>query len=482
MVHNQEIQSKHCDGVTLSVEGSLVEHRNEDGSITTDFHSHLSDEKTQTAAVVHSNMRALCNALKAAGVLNEGGRLLGVTDGCAKQHKCATAICCLSMIAAEFGIVVDRAVSCAGHGKSKVDAINANDKLTIAFTCRRRVEAAEKATEAGSQSMRVHSVVEVDGTTAVVSSAADCKRILEQSRKIKKEHAAGRCVGGENSKKVNEFCYHVRELDEKIFGLKAATIEIDEADVSFKDMCHFYACKEMGVGRAAMRRVPCNCSKCDEVIRRPWEVGVPWNEQARFDSVVGCYYSSVMEGDRNKWYLAELVAGPSSNDEDEAAMKSVVLRNITSSVCERIKVGNLGAVATVDTEAKEGYYLVEWIGEPHTDQDTGELKCEAFWCDPVPRARKWFFPTVQETVVDVQNVVDPDVVVNQLEADNMPPNTACREDCVERKALKVEDSCHLMITDEMERRDQLDFDPSIMWVDDESDDEVDEEEQNSFNI
>ena len=85
-------------------------------------------------------------------------------------------------------------------------------------------------------------------------------------------------------------------------------------------------------------------------------------------------------------------------------------------------------------------------------------------------------------MVDVQNVVDPDVVVNQLEADNMPPNTACREDCIERKALKVEDLCHLMIIDEMERRDQLDFDPSIMWVDDESDDEVDEEEQFLFNI
>ena len=60
--------------------------------------------------------------------------------------------------------------------------------------------------------MRVRAAAEVDGTTAVVSSAADCKRILEQSRKIKKERAAGKCAAGESSKKANECFCHVREM------------------------------------------------------------------------------------------------------------------------------------------------------------------------------------------------------------------------------------------------------------------------------
>ena len=44
MVHNQEIQPRHYDDVALSTERSTVQRRNRDGSLTTDFHSHLSDD------------------------------------------------------------------------------------------------------------------------------------------------------------------------------------------------------------------------------------------------------------------------------------------------------------------------------------------------------------------------------------------------------------------------------------------------------
>lgn len=118
-----------------------------------------------------------------------------------------------------------------------------------------------------------------------------------------------------------------------------------------------------------MRRVPCNFVACDEVIRTPWEVGVNWKEQPRFKSVDDCCCSSVVEGDsRNKWHFADLVAGPGDDCSDEAAVKSAVLRNVTSSVFTQIKQGNLGACATADKKAKEGCCLVQWVGEAHIDQ------------------------------------------------------------------------------------------------------------------
>ena len=91
------MNAKHCDGVTLSIEGSTVQRLHEAGCLTTDFHSHLSDEKTQTAAVVYNNMKELCKVLMEQGLLKKGGRLLGVTDGCAKQCECATAVYYLSI-------------------------------------------------------------------------------------------------------------------------------------------------------------------------------------------------------------------------------------------------------------------------------------------------------------------------------------------------------------------------------------------------
>ena len=42
---------------------------------------------------------------------------------------------------------------------------------------------------------------------------------------------------------------------------------------------HVYVCPELGVGRVAMRRIPCACVACDNMIRCPWVVGTIAKEQ-----------------------------------------------------------------------------------------------------------------------------------------------------------------------------------------------------------
>ena len=70
----------------------------------------------------------------------EGWRLLGVTCGCAKQHRSVTALFFLSVIAVEFGIVMDRAISCAGHKKSSTGALSGAVKNTIISKLGRKVQ------------------------------------------------------------------------------------------------------------------------------------------------------------------------------------------------------------------------------------------------------------------------------------------------------------------------------------------------------
>ena len=53
------------------------------------------------------------------------------TDGCAKQYRCATAIYLLSLVFVKFNIVINRAVRAPGHGKDKVDGLNATDKAFL---------------------------------------------------------------------------------------------------------------------------------------------------------------------------------------------------------------------------------------------------------------------------------------------------------------------------------------------------------------
>jgi hypothetical protein len=43
--------------------------------------------------------------------------IIYITDGCAGQYKCGTALYLLSMLAQKTGKVVYHFVKCAGHGK-----------------------------------------------------------------------------------------------------------------------------------------------------------------------------------------------------------------------------------------------------------------------------------------------------------------------------------------------------------------------------
>ena len=91
----------------------------------------LSDDRTQRAKTVLWHMHKLISILMNQSLLAPGGRLLGGTDGCASQYGCASAVFFMSVLATKYKIVVDRAVSCSGHGKNEVDSINGVDKNTI---------------------------------------------------------------------------------------------------------------------------------------------------------------------------------------------------------------------------------------------------------------------------------------------------------------------------------------------------------------
>ena len=77
-----------------------------------------------------------------------------------------------------------------------------------------------------------------------------------------------------------------------------------KGDAKFSEMCQIHTSWELGAGRAALRRHPCNCEKCDEAIRLPWKSGVPPAEQPRFKTVVDCEFASIL-GKENGWWIVE---------------------------------------------------------------------------------------------------------------------------------------------------------------------------------
>ena len=132
--HQKEVQAMHFGGnVTVSIEGYTVHFPKPDDEekISFHFHSFLSDSKQQDSSTVDNHMEKLIKHLKETGVLKDGGRILGSSDGCAKQHKCSSALRFMSNFSVKHGVAIDCAIGCPGHGTCEVDAINAVDKNTI---------------------------------------------------------------------------------------------------------------------------------------------------------------------------------------------------------------------------------------------------------------------------------------------------------------------------------------------------------------
>ena len=256
-------------------------------------------------------------------------------------------------------------------------------------------------------------------------------------------------------------------------------------------MYHYYTCPELGPDKAALRRFPCNCQACDEVISRPWIPGVDPQEQARFEDADDCFFKPLLE-DENKWHLVQLKEKSSTDKEDVDEERQVVLRHVTTAVGRSIEVGKIGAYAFElhpDHITEDEYYLVEFIGLPYTEQDENSddeqdenkdavWKVDCYWLIEVPGARFWYTRSTQKITVHMVHVVSTDVELIPISPTNMIRNRAVRKAAAEKNAVKIAEKSHDFILDEIRRRERLEYDPSRVFVGDDLDSDDEEEIQN----
>ena len=145
---------------------------------------------------------------------------------------------------------------------------------------------------------------------------------------------------------------------------------------------------------------------------------------------------------------------------------------VTSAVSEAVEVGNIGAIATSKYEvAPDGYYLAEFISTPYPEGNG--IKCKVLWLEYIKGARKWFVKTEHEEVVDLTFVMDTNVLVNPVSPSNMLPSRV-RKHVDPQIAVKISEDSHNFILDEIFRREALEYDPTMVIVGGEA--ENDEEE------
>ena len=470
------MQSKHFGGsLSVSIEGYTVHYlEGVDDQLLLDFHSFLSDGKVQHASTVYNHLTKLIEKLQESEVLaKSGGSILSFTDGCASQYRSATSLYFMSLLSSRFGVVIDRGISAAGHGKSIVDAINGVDKNTILRRTARRVQEAEYALDPNSKSLQVHSFN--NASDERYSAAADCKRILQEEGGEGVKSAGKKHQKRESNRGINHRYHHVRGLDEKLSQARCQTIKIPEKGVTFTDMYNYYTCPELGGLRAALRRIPCNCSACDEIIRKPWIHGKDPEDQPRFKLAENCSLRPVL-GDSNKWYIVDMELSTKGVPEDADEAYEEVLHHMTSTIAESVEVGQVGAVAT--SEDDDGYWLIKFTSLPFPNQETGNLEVEGEWFYPFPGARHWFYQDESSKVetVSLEHVVAAGIVMLDIGPKNPPPR-ASQEAAIQNKAQKINEDCHHMVMDEILRRERLEYDPTRVLVGDEDEDNFDSDSE-----
>ena len=90
-----------------------------------------------------------------------------------------------------------------------------------------------------------------------------------------------------------------------------------------------------------------------------------------------------------------------------------------------------------DKKEKFGYYILEWIGEPLTGQETGQLMCDTVYWKSIPRAPFWYthsFPLHVETHT-LTNVIMTDLPLHAI-SENIPLPNGCAKDSATRKVQR----------------------------------------------
>lgn len=480
-VFDEEIQSEHFgNSRSLSIEGSSVEaHATMGTTPQMTFHSHFSDGSRQDAAATHEHMKCLFTCLQEEGKLAPAMTVWEDTDGCSKQYRCGNALYLLSLLASKYGVTIDRAIGAPGHGKDVVDGLNATDKRYLKkMMC--SIAKPEIDEEEGPK-MKANSMQ----GGQLVSLAQECARLCSlQTRVSGVKGVGGKRAKRESEAKLQHRNYHVHKEDEVEFATLSMKAHGFEKGEHQGLLAHYNirVSSELGLGLAAVRRIPCACPPCRNQMEHPWAPGIEAHKQPCFITNKECHYWQMYcKPDNvtgyNDWKIINLHAKPTTNPtpmlEDKA--KKHVLCGLTTRLAQSLQLNGVGAINVEDT-AEGGFYLLTWTTEPYTLQEdvylneydppmrvlTGELVCEGTYWMRVPRAKNWYTQMVEEdggkTTVRVQQVLVPNLVLEAESSSLKLPNTCNKKHARQKGARYLPATAHDTILEEKCRRERLAFD------------------------
>ena len=368
----------------------------------------------------------------------------------------------MSLIAVTYRIVYDRAIGAPGHGKDEVDGLNAVDKRFISDKMSLVV-----TPEANESSKRVAPEAMVEGVSK--SIAHEAARLCSDMARVEGVKSEGKYQKRETNASMKKRHYHVHEIDSTEhlnlqMTCKPFLTGRNQTGNGLKSMYNIRADPDLGLGRVAVRRIPCACEACRHQLMQDWDPNVEAEEQNRYVRSTTCLLWGIFEG-LNVWNIVQLLPGKDNDDEEIQTIHRIVLDAKIESLC--VEEDKIGAFQTEDPDS-DGYYLVKWTSKPYRLKEArelteysppilvakGELVADAVYFNQVPRAPRWYTPAEIATTVRLQQVI----LANFVLVDNEQlPNTCNKSEAKRKGARKVSEYDHCRLLDEISRMDILEF-------------------------
>ena len=312
-----EIQSEHFGGnQSLSMEGIAMEYvetsteLNGLNNVKGEFHSFLSDDSDQDAATTAAHTEKFISLLLESNrVMSNKSTIMEDTDGCAKQYRSANSLYLMSAISKKYGIVIDRAVGAPGHGKDIVDGLNAVDKRYLKTAMFRTVNPEKNGSK---KTMNSHSAT----ATGSFCFAEECKSMLQHHADHVSNVLTSKSSKRQSERKFSKKTYHIQKKQDvphrniamtwtksKFPKLKFANNKQKiRGSSSVLSHYHYRFDPRLGHGKCAMRRIPCLCEQCCEMLDKKWIPRVQAENQPCYSPVTNCKYHKIL-GDYNNWII-----------------------------------------------------------------------------------------------------------------------------------------------------------------------------------
>jgi len=470
------------ENAKLSMEGITMRFVDANDAEHMLYYVFLSDDNRQDSRTSYINTSRMIDDLRESyGLLPRGSTLLELMDGCSRQCRCSTALWTLTALSYKHQIIIDRMISAPHHGKGDCDSQSGVDKNYMRMFFRRR-KIAEDAEDhfAGIMASQIDengkklSFAEL--AHVILSHPSRTSGLKSESKHAKREAEAKietrKCfvMHHGNTDTAANFPMPLLQTD---FRVKTGfTKKKGERYNGIAAHYNFQADYRMGVGRIAVRRIPCCCNGCFQKNQLLWLDTNPVETQPRFQPVVDCEKTGVFEG-CNDWKIVHLDIARCDNEQEIEDMFNEILSGVEECNLKDMRDGQFGAFSDV-----AGFHLVRWKGTPFVLSansnaiegmggnvlNAGEMACKGEYWNKLAGATRWYTPAPRRQnkilVFRIRYVVHPDVQTEEpSDAVKLPGawGRTRQQQILKMNPRRMTETSHQAIQAEIARRDLLDF-------------------------